>query len=240
MLSKRGLVWQGYRATMPLMVGVAPFGLVFGAVAIGSGMSVIETVSMSIIVLAGSSQFIGAQLIGEDTPALIVTLTTFVVNLRHFLYSASLASFVRPLSKGWRALLAYMMVDEVYAIVITRHLKRDLSPIELAWFFTGSGICLISLWWASTLVGALIGDILPEDTRDALGFTLPLIFTAIVVPSLKTRPMLFAAISAAITGIVCAPMPNRLGLLVAAAVGIAVGLWSESQTTPPSHEQEAV
>ncbi len=236
-MSKWALCWQGYRATMPLMVGVAPFGLVFGAIAIGNGISIIEAIGMSIIVLAGSSQFIGAQLIGDNTPILIVILTTFVVNLRHFLYSASLASFIRPLNKGWKGLLAYMMVDEVYAIVITRHLKRDLSPLELAWFFTGSGICLISLWWASTLAGALIGDVLPDDTVSALSFTLPLIFTAIVVPALKTRPMLFASLSASATGIICAPMPNKLGLLIAAAVGIAAGLWSESQIKPtPSQE----
>ncbi len=236
-MSKWALCWQGYRATMPLMVGVAPFGLVFGAIAIGNGINIIEAVGMSIIVLAGSSQFIGAQLIGDDTPILIVILTTFVVNLRHFLYSASLASFIRPLNKGWKGLLAYMMVDEVYAIVIIRHLKRDLSPLELAWFFIGSGICLISLWWASTLAGALIGDVLPADTVSALSFTLPLIFTAIVVPALKTRPMLFASLSASVTGIICAPMPNKLGLLIAAAVGIAAGLWSESQIKPaPSQE----
>ncbi|MBI5927719.1 MAG: AzlC family ABC transporter permease [Chloroflexi bacterium] len=236
-MSKWGLCWQGYRATTPLMVGVAPFGFVFGAIATGNGMSGAEAVGMSIIVLAGSSQFIAAQLLGDHTPALIIILTTFVVNLRHFLYSASLASFVRPLSKGWRALLAYMMVDEVYAIVITRHLKRDLTASELAWFFVGSGFCLISLWWTSTFVGVMIGNILPANTVDLLSFTLPLIFTAIVIPALKTRPMLFAALSAGITGIICAPMPNKLGLLVAAAVGIAAGLWSESQIAPtPSQE----
>jgi 4-azaleucine resistance transporter AzlC len=228
-LSRQGLVWQGYRATMPLMVGVAPFGFVFGAVARTNGMNVAEALGMSIIVLAGSSQFVAAQLIGEDTPALIIILTTFVINLRHFLYSASLTSFFKPLSNGWRGLIAYMMVDEVYAIVIKRHLKRDLQPIELAWYFVGSGSCLITLWWASTLIGALIEDILPEGADDTLGFTLPLIFTAIVVPTLKTRPLLFSALCASIAGIIFAPMPNKIGLLIAAAVGIAAGVWSESQ-----------
>jgi predicted branched-subunit amino acid permease len=93
----------------------------------------------------------------------------------------------------------------------------------------GSGCCLISLWWASTLVGALLGDVLPDSTRDALGFTLPLIFTSLVVPALRRRPALVAALSAAVAGILLAPLPNRLGLVVAALIGIGAGVWSETR-----------
>src|SRR5687767_13127581 len=107
------LIWSGYRSAVPLMIGVAPFGVVFGALAVSAGMSPIQALGMSIIVLAGSSQFIAAGLIDSNTPFLIIVLTTFIVNLRHFLYSASLANFFSPLSTGWKALLAYMMVDEV-------------------------------------------------------------------------------------------------------------------------------
>jgi 4-azaleucine resistance transporter AzlC len=225
----RSLLWQGYRQTMPLMLGVAPFGLVFGALAISNGMDVFEAVGMSILVLAGSSQFVASQLIGDSAPVIVIVFTTFVINLRHFLYSASLASFFRPLSAGWKYLLGYMMVDEVYAMVMARRVKRDLAPEELRWFFVGSGFCLISLWWASTLVGALLGDILPDSTRDALGFTLPLIFTSLVVPALRRRPALVAALSAAVAGILLAPLPNRLGLVAAALIGIGAGVWSESR-----------
>lgn len=230
-MTARGYFWQGYRAGIPLMVGVAPFGMVFGALAISVGMSPLEALGMSVLVLAGSSQFIAAQLIGDNAPVLVIVFTTFVVNLRHFLYSASLADFFRPLSEGWKALLAYLMVDEVYAVAVIRQRAGLLSPFELRWYFFGVAFNLVSVWWTTTVIGAAIGnsDILPEHIRDALGFTLPLVFTAIVIPMLVKRPALVAAILATITGILAAPLPHKLGLLVAAAVGIASGVYVEQR-----------
>lgn len=223
----RQLFWQGYRAAMPLMVGVAPFGLVFGALAVTSGMSVWQALGMSILVLAGASQFIAAELMRDHTPVVLIVFTTFIVNLRHFLYSASLTDYLQPLSQRWRALIGYLMVDEVYALAYLRKQTGDLDAQGFRWYFCGAGVSLITLWWATTVLGALVGDILPADIRESLGFTLPLIFTAIVVPSLKSRPLFGAALSAAVTGIILAPLPNRLGLVVAALVGISVGLWLE-------------
>lgn len=221
------LFWQGYRAAAPLMVGVAPFGLVFGALAVSAGMNTIQALGMSIFVIAGSSQFVATQLISSSAPLAVIVLTTFVINLRHFLYSASLAEFLRPLSLSWKMLLGYLMIDEVYAPSMIRHRQGDLSPHELRWYFLGAGINLASIWWITTVIGAKLGDILPEKTTDALGFTLPLIFISIVVPLLAKRPALLTAITAAGAGIVFAPLPNRLGLIVAAALGIAVGVLSE-------------
>lgn len=225
----RQLFWQGYRAAMPLMAGVAPFGLVFGALAVAAGMSVWQALGMSILVLAGASQFIAAELIRDHTPVLLIVFTTFIVNLRHFLYSASLTDYLKPLSRGWRAVIAYVMVDEVYAVSYLRKQAGDLEPQGFRWFFVGAGICLITLWWATTVLGALVGDTLSADVQDALNFSLALIFTAIVVPSLKNRPLVGAALSAGIAGILLAPLPNRLGLIVAALIGIGVGLWLEGR-----------
>lgn len=229
-LTTTQLIWQGYRTAIPLMIGVAPFGVVFGALAVNAGLSIVQALGMSVIVLAGSSQFVAAGLIDSNTPILIIIFTTFVINLRHFLYSASLANFLKPLSTGWKALLGYMMVDEVYAVVIIQHRKRELSPGELRWYFFGAGLNLITVWWLTSVIGAALGESkFIEDSTDVLGFTLPLIFTAIVVPLLTTRPMLFAAVVAAASAIVFNPMPHKLGLLIAAAMGIAAGVLSEQR-----------
>lgn len=227
----RRYFWEGYRTSIPLMLGVAPFGLVFGALAVSVGMSTIEALAMSILVLAGSSQFIGAQLIGDGAPIWVIVLTTFVVNLRHFLYSASLADYFRPLSRGWKALIAYLMVDEVYAVFIIRRGSENLSPFEMRWYFVGVAFDLVSVWWGTTVIGALLSnsEILPEKVQNILGFTLPLVFTTIVVPSLVKKPFLAAAASGAVTGILLAPLPHKLGLFVAAAVGIMAGVWVETR-----------
>jgi 4-azaleucine resistance transporter AzlC len=222
----RRLFWIGYRAVMPMMVGVAPFGLVFGALAVTVGMSLPEALGMSVLVLAGSSQFVATELIGDNAPGLIIILTTLVINLRHLLYSASLAAYCAPLPLRWRAMIAYLMTDEAYVAAMLR--KQERTPYEFRWIFLGAGLNLVSFWWGTTVIGALIGSILPGDARDALGFTLPLIFTSIVVPALKDRPQVAAAASAAVTAVALNPLPNNLGLMVAAVMGIGAGLWAEA------------
>src|SRR5512145_2995199 len=97
MKSALNFLWQGYRATIPLMVGGIPFGLFFGALATATGLSPLQAVGMSILVYAGSSQLVATQLIGHETALPIIVLTTFIINLRNFLYSASLAPIFRPL-----------------------------------------------------------------------------------------------------------------------------------------------
>ncbi len=221
--------WQGYRATMPLLIGVAPFGLVFGALAVAVGITPLAAVGMSLFVLAGSSQFIAAELIGEGASILLIILTTFLINLRHFFYSASLAPSFRSLSKGWKGLLAYVMVDEVYATVIARHQQKAFLPKELGWFFIGASTNLVSVWLLTTALGTVLGNILPPRITETLGFTLPLIFISLVIPLLVTRPALLAALSATLVGIVLAPLPHQLGLLVAAGVGIFVGAMTEKR-----------
>ena len=221
--------WQGYRATMPLLIGVAPFGLVFGALAVAVGMTPFAAIGMSLFVLAGSSQFIAAELIGDGASIVIIVLTTFLINLRHFLYSASLAPVVRPLSSGWKWLLAYVMVDEVYATVIARRQQSELSARELGWFFIGASANLFSVWLVTTAVGALLGSILPAHIIETLGFTLPLIFITLVIPLLVTRPAVLAALSATLAAIVLAPLPHNTGLLVASGIGIFVGVMTEKR-----------
>jgi 4-azaleucine resistance transporter AzlC len=221
------LFWQGYRAELPLMVGVAPFGVVFGALATNAGMNPLQALGMSILVIAGSSQFVAAGLLDEGAPAAIIILTTFVINLRHLLYSASVSAFFRPIGLGWKLLIGYLMVDEVYAAAMQRKQQGDLSPHEMRWYFVGAGFNLASLWWGTTLIGVAVGSVIDDDLTNILGFTLPLIFTAIVVPLLVTKAAFRAALSAAIVGVIFAPLPYGLGLIVAAFIGILVGVLSE-------------
>src|SRR5512143_816461 len=101
----------GFRAELPLLVGVFPFGMIYGALALNVGLSVATSQLMSSIVFAGSSQFVTAQLVHEAAPALVIVLTIAVVNLRHMLYSASLAPYLKNLSLRWKVLLSYLLTD---------------------------------------------------------------------------------------------------------------------------------
>ncbi|HRO90811.1 MAG TPA: AzlC family ABC transporter permease, partial [Promineifilum sp.] len=117
----------GVRAELPILLGVIPFGLIFGAVAVSAGLPVSLAQAMSVVIFAGSAQFIAAELIGVGTPALVLLLTTLIVNLRHLLYSASLAPHVNKLPLRWKMLLAYLMTDEAYAVTII-HYTEGRTP----------------------------------------------------------------------------------------------------------------
>ena len=118
---------SGVKAELPILLGVAPFGMIYGALAVGAGLPVGMAQAMSAIVFAGSAQFIAAQLIGGGAPALVLLLTTFIVNIRHMLYSASIAPYFRPLRPAWKWLLAYLLTDEAFAVAIIHYQQTENS-----------------------------------------------------------------------------------------------------------------
>jgi 4-azaleucine resistance transporter AzlC len=220
--------WAGVRAELPLLIGVFPFGLIYGALAISSGLPPSTAQLMSSIVFAGSSQFIAAQLFHESAPGLVIVLTIAVVNLRHALYSASIAPYVASLSTRWKTLLSYLLTDEAYAPSIIHYEKEGITKYG-HWFFLGAGFSLWFTWQVSTGLGIFLGSAIPDSW--SLDFALPLTFIAMAVPVLKNRPAISAALSAGITALLAYSLPYRLGLILAALVGIVVGTLLEGLNT---------
>jgi 4-azaleucine resistance transporter AzlC len=212
--------WDGVRAEIPLLIGVFPFGMIYGALALNAGLSAFASQMMSSIVFAGSSQFVTAQLVQDAAPGFVIILTIAVVNLRHMLYSASLAPYLKNLSLKWKFLLSYLLTDEAYAPSIIKYEKEGVNPFS-HWFLLGAGFSLWFTWQVSTALGIFLGTEMPEDIP--LEFALPLTFIAMVVPILKKRPMIAAALSAGMTALLAYHFPFKLGLILAALVGIAVG-----------------
>ena len=213
--------WGGVRDEAPILLGVVPFGLLFGALAISTHISMLAAQAMSVVIFAGSAQFIAAQLVGTGTSGLVILMVVFVVNLRHALYSASVAPHIRHLSTGWKLLLAYLLTDEAYAVTITHYNRAGDSP-DRRWYFLGAGLTLWSSWQASTAVGIFIGAQIPANWP--LGFVLPLTFIALVVPALKDRAGIAAALVAGLVGLLTMNFPYKTGLLLAALIGILTGL----------------
>lgn len=220
--------WAGVRAELPLLVGVFPFGMIYGALALSAGLSKSAAQMMSSIVFAGSSQFVAAQLIHESAPGLVIVLTIAVVNLRHMLYSASLAPYLASLSTRWKTLLAYLLTDEAYAPTILHYERNGVQPFG-HWFLLGAGLALWSTWQASTALGIFLGAAIPDSW--SLDFALPLTFIAMVVPVLKGRPYIAAALSAGTVALIAHALPFKLGLILAALTGIAVGTVLEGRET---------
>lgn len=220
--------FAGLRDTAPLVLGAIPFGILFGVLALTAGLPYWATQAMSVFVFAGSSQFIAAGLIAQGTAFPLIVLTTFVVNLRHALYGASVAEYVRGLPKTWRALLAFGMTDESFAVTITRY--RDPARGDAAfkhWYFFGSNLAMFVPWQMSTALGYFVGSALGDPLALGLDFALPVVFIAILIPQLRARPDLFGAIAAGAVAVATLGLPNKLGLLLAIAAGILCGLGLE-------------
>jgi len=236
--SQRTEFLSGLRAELPILVGVVPFGMIYGVLALGAGMPAAAAMATSSVVFAGSAQFIMAQMIGEGAPGLVLVLTVFVVNLRHALYSASIAPYLKELRPAWKWLLSYLLTDEAYAVTIVHYTETDKDYLPSGrlegserdnrhWFLWGSGLALWTCWQLSTAAGVFLGAVVPESW--SLDFTLALTFIALVTPLLKDRASQAAALSAGITAVLAFSMPYKLGLVSAAIIGILVGMLVESR-----------
>jgi predicted branched-subunit amino acid permease len=236
---------RGFKAELPILIGVLPFGMINGVLALQAGLIHLQAQAMSAIVFAGSSQIVLSQLIRFGAPGLVMVLTVAIINLRHMLYSASLAPYFQRLRPVWKILLSYLLTDEAYAVTIVyfqeldRDLNARLSSVSLAgqvsssesdsrhWFMFGAGLALWSCWQLSTLVGISLGEVVPQSW--SLDFTLALTFIALVVPNLKDRASIIAALSAGAVAIYAFAVPYKLGLILAALVGIACGMLVEGR-----------
>jgi predicted branched-subunit amino acid permease len=214
--------WQGVRDGAPFTLVVVPFSLLFGVVGTEAGLSIAETMGFSVLVIAGAAQFTALQLLTDNAPTLIALVSALAVNLRMAMYSASLTPWLGAAPLWQRALASYFMVDQSYACAIVKYEREpELSvPARMAYYF-GVITPICPLWYAFTLVGALVGNAVPAGLP--LDFALPITFLAMIGPMLRTPAHLAAAFVSVTLALLCAGLPYNLGLLVAGIAGMMTG-----------------
>jgi 4-azaleucine resistance transporter AzlC len=217
----------------PLVVGATPFGILFGTLAVKSGLSIAGALAMSAFVFAGSAQFISLGLLAAGTPVPLILLTTLVVNLRHILYAVSLLPHMRGLSQRWRLVIGFWLTDESFAVAIARYNQSDRSPYK-HWYYLGAALFMYANWQLSTAIGIWLGQQLPDATQWGLDFAMSVTFIGMVVPYVITVPMLATVLAAGITALLAHSLPHQLGLLVAALVGVIAGFTVEQLRTQKS------
>lgn len=236
MSAARSSFIAGLKGVLPIQIGVIPFGLIYGVLALDAGLTAAQTQAMSFIVFAGSAQFVMAQLFEAQASTLVIILTAVMLNLRHMLYSASISSYFSHLSLRWRLFLSYFLTDEAYAVAITKF-QEGIGSHSYRYYYFGAGFGLWAVWQASTAAGILIGSSIPAEW--SLDFFVALTFIALVVPSLKDWAGLIAALTAGIVSVFTLSLPYGLGLIVAALIGITAGLAVERLITiSPSQEAD--
>lgn len=217
----------GARDTFPLVIGAIPLGLIFGALALNSGLSIGGALAVSAFVFAGSAQFIALGLLAAGIQWPVIVLTTFVVNLRHALYSATLAPYFSRFSQRWRIPLAFWLTDETFVVVVRRYTQAQPSPNN-RWYHLGSALFMYLNWQLCTLLGLTVGQQLPNAANWGLDFAMSVTFIGMVIPYLKSRPMAATVIVSGLTALMAYSLPHQLGLIVAAIAGIATGMIMEA------------
>ncbi|MBD1910757.1 AzlC family ABC transporter permease [Leptolyngbya sp. PL-A3] len=217
----------GARDIIPLVVGAIPFGIIFGTLALSSGVSVAGAIALSAVVFAGSSQFIAIGMVAAGTAWPLIVLTTFVVNLRHLLYSMSLVPHVKHLPQHWKLAMGFWLTDEAFAIAIRRYETNQRNPLA-HWYYLGAALLMYVNWQVWTCIGIAVGQRIPNAANWGLDFAMSVTFIGMIIPYLKTRPMGLAVTVAGITALLTYSWPHKVGLMLASLVGITVGLWSEN------------
>lgn len=214
---------RGVKETLPLVIGAVPFGIIFGALAVSAGISPLGTTGLSLFVFAGSSQFIAAGLFAEGAGLGVIILTTFIVNLRHALYSTTLGPHLHNLPQRWLIPLAFWLTDETFAVTAQRYAEPDARDYK-HWYFLGSGVFMYANWQICTLIGVLVGRSIPDPGSWGLDFAMSVTFIGLIVPAVRSRPALAAVIIAGLVAFLANGLPNKLGLLAGALAGVAAGL----------------
>jgi 4-azaleucine resistance transporter AzlC len=213
----------GARDTIPMLVGAAPFGMIFGTVATTGPLAAWQGQMMSMAVFAGASQFIAVGLVAGHAGTLVIWLTTFIVNLRHMLYAAAFLPHVAHLPARWRWTLGFLLTDETFAVMNGYYARRQDNPLG-HWYFLGSGLAMYINWQAWTLVGLVFGAAFPQLQSLGLDYAMVATLIAIVVPQLTRLPHIGAALAAGMFAYLLKDIPYKLGLMAAVMIGVATGL----------------
>lgn len=218
--------WRGLLDVLPFLLIVVPFAVLFGVVARDAGLNLFEAMSMSVLVIAGASQFTALALMQDNAPILITVATALAVNLRMAMYSAALVPHVGKARLGTRALISYLMVDQAFAVAVKKYEETPAMtlPEKLAYYF-GCMSMLAPLWYLFSLIGALVGQAIPAEL--SLDFAMPVCFIALTAPLLRSAPHVVAAIVSVVMAVAFAWLPWNLGLLVAAALAMIAGAQTE-------------
>lgn len=224
--------WDGFIAIIPVLLGSIPFGLVAGAVAAQLKFPAIPAISQGFIMYAGAAQLAANQFMKSDATALVAILTGLIVNLRLAMYSAAIAPHFKGLSTRYRALISYLLTDQSFAVCITRYMRAEAEgqPMSLqakARYYISGAVVNWFLWCIAVAIGYKLGSGLPPSW--SLEFFVPLSFLALMVPGLRTRPMVLAAIVGGSVAVLAHHLPFNLGLFLGALCGISAGYAFETQ-----------
>jgi predicted branched-subunit amino acid permease len=177
--------WQGVRLSLPVVVASGPFAMLFGALAVDNGFSVFEAFFMSAAVFGGASQMVGIELFGHHVAPWLIVLSIFAVNFRHVLYSAGIGRRIAHWPLVQQVLGYFILTDPQFAIAEAR--AEAGKRVGFVWYL-GLGLPVYVFWVVETLIGALLGKLIPDTSALGIDFLLPIYFLGLVM-GFRKRPL---------------------------------------------------
>ena len=147
---------RGIKDTIPLMIPVVPFGIIFGVLAIDLGLTPFTTIAMSVIIFGGASQIIFLQLFSAGASSLVILSSVGAVNSRHLLYGAVLSEHLSDLKLSWKIIISYFLVDQAF-VVSNNYLKKNNNKNKHFHLF-GAGVTCWLIWQITTYFGIILGS----------------------------------------------------------------------------------
>jgi len=214
-------VYTGIRSALPIVMGYLPIGAAYGMLARQAGLSTAEVVAMSFIVFAGSSQFIAVGMIAAGVNTWAIVFTTFLVNLRHLLMSASLSVSMRRISRPLQALLAFWITDESFAVCSATLNGRQAT----AQFIAGLQVTAYLAWAGGSMAGAVLGGMASGFMDLGIDYALPAMFIALLMMQMRERLSVVVAVLSAVLSLIFAIyVPGNFNVILATLLSATVGV----------------
>jgi 4-azaleucine resistance transporter AzlC len=228
--SGRVEAWAGVRDALTTVVpSIVAYGIVWGGLARQAGLSLGELVAMCLLVTAGTAQFVALPMIQSGAPAWLLVVTTYIVNLRHYLMAASLAPYLAHLSRGRLALIAHGVTDESYALTMARFATHRPHPA----YFAGSAATAYLAWYVGATLGGLLGGRIPDPHRYGLDFVFPAVFIAILARTIQSPwQWAVAGVAAAVALLVKGTIGGTWHIALAGLGASALGIWLAPRAAP--------
>jgi predicted branched-subunit amino acid permease len=209
---------KGFKAMLPIITGVIPFGAVMGTVSADAKLTMLQTISMNILVFAGSAQLAAVDMMSNKAAAIVIIITGLIINLRFMLYSAAISPVIQSSKFLVKLTTAYFLTDQTYS-VMNAHQSKLKNNSEVIAFYFGAAICMALTWHFSVIAGHAFGNFAPSSW--ALDYAVPLSFIALVIPTLKNKKYVYVTIFSSVLSVLLKPMPFNLGLIVTALLAIS-------------------
>jgi len=207
---------------LPITAGIIPFGLVMGTVASNAGLTLVQTMSMNILVFAGASQLAAVDLMSKGLPVFVVIATGLIINLRFFLYSAALSVEFQKESLKTKLISSYLLTDQSYSVTVANDEVLQNSKDKVQFYF-GAAALMTLAWQTAVFLGFVFGNIAPSEW--SLDYAVPLSFVALVLPTLKNSSYFYVGASSASLSLLLKDMPYNLGLLTSALMSVVLAIY---------------